>query len=337
MTLLYTFLVIGVIATVHEFGHFLVAKQQNIPVKELSIGMGPKILQKRVKETNFTLRLIPLFAYVHMAGSSPEDEDLEGGFLTARPAAKAKILLAGSGMNVLLALLIFIILFMGVGLPSESSEIGKVLEDSPAQAAGLLAGDEIVRINDQEVDSWQSMTQAINGQGQDEMTVLVLREGTEKSLEIRPAYDESQDRYLMGVEPARQRMSIFSAIYQGILQSLTFIYLMVSGLVAMVTGQMPAEISGPVGIANLIGSASALGFVSLLNLTAVLSLNIAIINMLPLPALDGGKLVLVLLEKIRGKRLSMEKEATINLIGFALLIGIMLLATYKDILRLFGD
>ncbi len=335
MTFLLTLLVIGIIATVHELGHYFVAKRQHIPVKELSIGIGPKIMQKSFHETMFSLRLIPIFAYVQLGGTTPDEEQMRNGFMNASPGAKAKVLFAGSVMNVVLAIVIFIILFMGIGIYSEEAEIGQVYENSAAQLAGIEAGDEIVAIDGTTVSSWEEMSQLIQD-SKDEILLSVSRDEQQMDISLTPAIDEETGRKLIGIERARIRLNLFQAVYQGTMQSLAFIIMMLQGLWMMISGTAPADVSGPVGIANMVREASSMGLTSLAHFTAILSLNLAIINLLPIPGLDGGKLMIVLLEKVRGKRLPFEKEAAINLIGFALLIAIMLIATYKDLMKLIG-
>ncbi len=337
MTFLLTFIVIGIIATVHELGHFFVARKQGIPVKELSLGIGPKIMQRQGKHTMFSLRIIPIFAYVNMAGASPDEEHMENGYLNASPGAKAKVLLAGSAMNVVLAIVIFMIIFMGVGVLSNEALIGTVSENSPASEAGLEEGDRILAIGEQDVETWNEMSQIIMESGMQELSLSIERDGQEQVTALTPYEDVETGRLMIGIGRSIERLNPFQAIYRGAVESFTFIVLMVQGIFMMLTGAAPAEVSGPVGIANMVRQASDAGFISLAYFTAILSLNLAIINMLPLPGLDGGKLILVLIEKIRGKRLPIEKESYINLIGFVLLIAIMLMATYKDILRLIGN
>jgi len=238
-------------------------------------------------------------------------------------------------MNVVLAIVIFIILFMGIGIYSEEAEIGQVYENSAAQLAGIEAGDEIVAIDGTTVSSWEEMSQLIQD-SKDEILLSVSRDEQQMDISLTPAIDEETGRKLIGIERARIRLNLFQAVYQGTMQSLAFIIMMLQGLWMMISGTAPADVSGPVGIANMVREASSMGLTSLAHFTAILSLNLAIINLLPIPGLDGGKLMIVLLEKVRGKRLPFEKEAAINLIGFALLIAIMLIATYKDLMKLIG-
>ena len=337
MTFLLTFIVIGIIATVHELGHYVAARRQGIPVKELSLGIGPKIFQRQGKNTKFSLRIIPIFAYVNMAGSTPDEEDMENGFLNARPGAKAKILFAGSAMNIVLAIVIFMIIFMGVGVLSDEPIVGSINPDSPAYNAGFEVGDTILAIEGQEVTSWTQMSQTIMESELEELRITLSRNGQQIITELMPYQDEETGRTMIGIGRSIERLNPFQAIYRGAVESFTFIGLMIQGLYMMITGAMPPAVSGPVGIANMVRQASDAGLISLMYFTAILSLNLAIINLLPLPGLDGGKLILVLIEKIRGKRLPLEKESFINLIGFVLLIAIMLMATYKDILRIIGN
>lgn len=334
MSILMTFIVIGIIAAAHELGHFYAARKQGIAVRELSIGVGPKILQRKLDETRFSLRLIPVFAYVHLAGSLPEEQDIPGGFLKASPKTKAKVLVAGSAMNIILALVIFIVLFMGIGVYSDAPRIGAVYTDSPAYEAGLKKGDEVLSIEGETVSTWGDMTGIIAESGGRTLQVRVERNGQELEMAVVPAHSEEAGRAMIGIERARERLGPLRAVYEGVVQSFLFVSLMVQALIMMATGAIPADVSGPVGIAAMVGEATAAGVTSLLYFTAVLSLNLAIINLLPIPGLDGGKLILVLIEKVRGKRLPYEKEAMINIVGFAVLIAIMLLATYRDIARL---
>lgn len=335
MSILLTFIVIGVIATVHELGHFWMAKREGILVRELSLGIGPKIFQTRRGQTSYSLRVFPFFAYVQMGGMMPEEQEMENGYLSKRPAQKARVLVAGSFMNVVLAIVIFIVLFMGIGVFSDAPDIGAVYDGSPAMEAGLQAGDRVVAIDGRSIDSWNDMIGVI-GQSADETLSFAIQRGDQSlQLDVTPQQDPGSDRALIGIERSRERLGPIQAIAQGVWQSVAFVGIMISALAMMITGQAPAELSGPVGIAGMVGEASSAGVAGLLFFTAILSLNLAILNLLPFPALDGGKLVLVAIEKIRGKRLDTEKEVMINVVGFAILIGIMLFATYNDILNLF--
>lgn len=336
MTFLLTFIVIGIIATVHELGHFFVARMQKIPVKELSLGIGPKIMQKQGKHTMFSLRIIPIFAYVNLAGETSEEQNMENGFLNSRPGAKAKVLVAGSAMNIVLAIVIFMIIFMGMGVLSDEPIVGSVSVDSPAEEAGLLVDDRIVAINGEEVESWDEISEIVSSEGSENIDLILEREGESVSTQLTPYEDMDTGRLMIGIGRQTVRLNPFQAIYRGVVESYTFIVLMIQALFMMVTGAVPAELSGPVGIATMVKDASDAGLLSLMYFTAILSLNLAIINMLPIPGLDGGKLILVLIEKIRGKRLPIEKEALINMIGFFLVIGLMVFATYSDVMKLFG-
>ncbi|QRN86321.1 RIP metalloprotease RseP [Clostridia bacterium] len=337
MTFLLTFIVIGIIATVHELGHFFVARMQGIPVKELSLGIGPKIMQKQGEHTMFSLRIIPIFAYVNLAGETSEEQNIENGYLNAKPGAKAKVLVAGSAMNIVLAIVIFMIIFMGMGVLSDEPIIGSISMDSPAEEAGLLEDDRILSINGENVESWDEISEIITSVEPVEIDLILERDGENIETQLTPYEDLETGRLMIGIGRPIVKLNPFQAIYRGIVESYTFIVLMVQALFMMVTGAMPAELSGPVGIATMVKDASDAGLLSLMYFTAILSLNLAIINMLPIPGLDGGKLILVLIEKIRGKRLPVEKEALINMVGFFLIIAIMVFATYNDVLKLFGN
>lgn len=333
-TLLIAVLVFGILILAHELGHFLAAKTAGIRVIEFSIGMGPSIFAFKGKETLYSLRLFPIGGFNRMAGMEPGEDDGERGFNKQPLLSKMGVVLAGSTMNFILALLLFIIVFMVLGIPSQSPLVGKIVPDSPAEVAGLREGDRILAVNGQKINSWDQLLNSIQKKAEKKVNFLVARKGQKINLQITPQKDPETGNSMIGIWRAWEKRGLIDSIVMGVKQAIGVGVLLVSTLVQMITGKIAPNVAGPVGIVQLVGEAAKLGVVSVLNFTAILSLNLGLINLFPIPALDGSRLVFLGLEGILGRPVNPEKENFIHLIGFAFLITIMLIITYQDILRL---
>ncbi len=337
MTLLATIIIFGLLIFVHEFGHFIMAKQAGIYVEEFSLGMGPKVFGGKRGETLYSLRAFPIGGFVRMAGMEPDQEVPEGkGFNEKSVLARMSVIFAGPLMNFLLAVVLFVVVFMIIGIPSSENVVGNVVPNRPAAKAGLMAGDRITAVNGQEVNAWMDLVRIIHGKAGEKITLTVLRNGKELKFTVVPQLDPKYEVGLIGIEQTWRRYGLFQAVWLGLQQSYEATKFILVGFIKTFSGQTEVEISGPVGIFGMVGQAIKFGLGTVLSFTAVLSLNLGLINLFPIPALDGSRLVFLGFEGLRGRPLDPNKENMIHLIGFALLMMLIIVITYNDIVRLLG-
>ena len=346
MTLIYFILILGVIIFIHELGHFIFAKKAGVHVYEFAIGMGPKIFSKQPKnsETVYSLRLIPLGGFCSMAGETVEEDTSvpKNKQLTNKTwFQRFMVVFAGPLFNFILAFIL--LLFMGFvyGVPSTKPVVGAIETASPAEKAGLEVGDTILSINDKKVRNWDQILMKLQLINNDDGVDFKIKDskGNEKVIEIFPKKQVIDDvvtyRFGIGSISTREHGILPSISYAGSkLVSLT--ESMGTVLSGLFTGKIAASnISGPVGIYSVVGEQAKAGFDSILYLIAYLSINVGFINLVPFPAFDGGRILFLIIEKIKGKPVSSKTENMFHNIGFFILIGLMLLVTFNDILRLF--
>ena len=338
MTAVSAIIVFCLLILSHEFGHFIMARLNGVYVHDFSLGMGPKLLRYKGKETQYNLRLFPIGGHCLMMGEDEESSD-ERAFNRKKVWQRILIIAGGPAMNVVAAVLIFIFTFMVLGEPQPNTRI-EVMPDRAAQEAGMMSGDLIVEISGQPVHIWSDIPAAMSAaaaSGQS-VNVVVLRDGRAVSLTVRPYLEDGYWR--IGIVWAGEIVSVkhgfFSAISMGVKESFLFTKALLSALVGMMAGTVAPDVAGPVGIVNIIGEVARSGLQYLLLLTAYLSINLAIINLLPIPALDGSRIVFLLVEGLRGKPIKPEREGMVHFIGFMLLIGLIIIVTYNDIARLIG-
>ncbi len=347
-TLIASIIVFGLIIFVHELGHFLQARIVGIRVEEFALGMGPKVLSTQKGETVYSLRALPLGGFCRMAGQAGEggykvSSVYDPGRFDQKPVwARMSVVLAGPIMNFALAVLLFFAVFGFFGIPQDyTAEIGEVMVGSPAESVGLQEGDRVIAINGMQVNSWSEMVEIIGRHPDEKLTMEIKRKSTVSTVEVTPQYDPESQRALIGITPKGrfiwQRIGIVAGFKEALLQTWQIIVLTLESLIGMIRGTVSAEgVAGPVGIISLIGESARFGFFSVLNLTALISVNLGLLNLLPIPALDGSHMLFMLIEAVRGKPINPEKENLVHLLGFVVLMGLMLLITYKDILRLFS-
>ena len=338
LTILAAVFVFALLVLFHEFGHFITAKMTGMRVDEFAIGFGPKLASVQYGETLYSLRAIPLGGYNRIAGMDLDDDSAGERGYSARPIwARMIVILAGSVMNFILPLMIFfgIFFFAGIQTPSEEPVLGAVIEHRPAAQAGLQEGDRITRIDGREIATWQDFVDNIKDDGGKVLTVEFLRDGQPLATTLIPKYDEDAKRALVGVsgtvnvtELGLGQSAVFALQHTG-----EIIRRMLIGLFEIFTGQTAAELSGPLGVAEMAGQVAQMGFVPLLNFAALLSLNLGIINLLPVPALDGGHFVTLLLEAVRRKPLSKKAQQYSQMTGAVLLLALMIFATINDLMR----
>ena len=332
--------VIGLLVFFHEFGHFIIAKWSGILVYKFSFGFGPKILSFKLGETEYLLSLFPLGGYVKMAGEDKEsaDNDVPLSRLYNRKPIWIRVLIVAGGpfMNFVLAMLIFAILFSTYGVPTVIPVVDKVNEGGPAYIAGIKPGDKIIEINGEKFTSPEEIANVINKNTGKKIEISVKRNDKKLIFSVTPIWDENlkRGRLFISFKIYNKRYAPIGAFSKGITTSFTLLGLIISGFVKVINGSMPFEVAGPLGIAQMAGEAAKYGIVNLLNFSALLSLYVGLLNLLPFPILDGGVLLLLGIEKIRGKPLEENKLQIIYFIGIAFLLFLFLFGTYSDVLRL---
>jgi regulator of sigma E protease len=339
MTVLAAILVFCLLILSHELGHFIMAKLNGIYVYDFSLGMGPKLFSIKGKETAYTLRLFPIGGHCLMMGED-EESDNERSFGKKKVWQRILVIAGGPAMNFLTAVLLFVITFMFMGEPHPSNKVD-VMPGKAAEEAGMLSGDLIVQINEQPTNTWTDIPAVMAGASETGQAVNVAVQRDDKiiTITIQPFLEDGYWRIgiLWAGEIVFIRHGFFSAISLGVTESYQFTKALLSALVGMVAGTVPPDVAGPVGIVNIIGEVARSGLQFLLMLTAFLSINLGVINLLPIPALDGSRIVFLLVEGLRGKPIKPEREGMVHFIGFMLLIGLIILVTYNDIIRLIAE
>ena len=334
-TVLALIFVLGLLVIFHEFGHFIMAKRTGVLVEEFGIGFGPKICQRDLGETTYTIRLFPLGGFVKMLG---EDNDLptnnDRSFRQLPPSKRLLIIGAGPVMNFFLALLLFALIFFLAGVPASEAQVGAVIPDSPADKAGIRPGDKIVAIEGAKIQTWNQVIEHIGPRADQNTHIVLSRDTGQTQIWLTPELDAESDRGIIGIQRVMKPYQPLSSLYFGARQTLGTIILITSQVIEMVAQRQPADVAGPVGIAKVVGEVARTGFINLLVLTASLSVNLGLFNLFPIPLLDGGQIVLTVWESIRGKRLGPEEEGVFNLVGAFLLLTLLVLATYQDFKRL---
>ncbi|MDY3973781.1 RIP metalloprotease RseP [uncultured Veillonella sp.] len=336
LTILATIFVFGVIVFIHEFGHFITAKASGMRVDEFAIGFGPALVKKQKGETLYSIRAIPLGGYNKIAGMMPDEELDDRSFLNKPVWKRFIVIFAGAFFNFLLAIVIFFGVFVTYGQQTPSNEpvIGRIVNDSPAIAAHLEVNDRITSINGKAITQWSDITTHLKGTENTVVTMMIDRGGETKEVSVIPT--ESSGRAIIGINPQINSTpySIGEAAERSVTATIAILQEMVRTLWLMITGQMAAQVSGPIGVAQAAGEMAQFGFVYLLNFTAILSLNLGVINLLPVPALDGGHLILLIIEGITRRRMPPKALQYIQMTGVILLIALFIYATTHDISRL---
>lgn len=336
MTIIAAILIFFVTVIFHEFGHFFMAKLCNVKVLEFAVGMGPKLLKKQKGETLYSFRALPLGGFCQMEG---EDEEAisERSFSKQKPWKKVLILAMGPVMNFLLAIILFAIVNLNTGVVT--TQIEKVVENSPAYEAGIKSGDIIQTVNGVEINEWQDFSNyiaSIDANNIKELKIsLINSEKEAKEITLMPKYDEKEKRFLIGVQAAVVK-SVTKSFKLAIFQTINIIGLMFSFIGQLLTGKVGTEnVGGPVAVVQMIGQAANYGVVALMQFSAFISINLGVFNLLPIPALDGSRILFALIEMVRRKPIAPEKEGFVHMIGFALLLMLMIFITFNDVSRIF--
>lgn len=357
LTLVIFLVVLALLVLAHEFGHFITARKAGMRVHEFGFGFPPKLFSKKVGETVYSFNLLPLGGFVKIKGEDGEAADEPDSFGYQKAWKRAVVLVAGVAMNFVLAGVLLCIGFI-IGLPTDVSngvEKGAILVEqqkvlvqmvekgSPAEKAGVKFGDEVVSINNEAVKSSQGMVAFVQAHGKEELLLKVRRGKEELSLkavpEIIKAGETTPRLGLMLADAGIVRYPWYMAIYKGFVAAgiglvniFIAFYLLLKNLI--IGKGMAFDVSGPVGIAVMIGQSAKLGISYLINITAMISLSLAAINILPIPALDGGRILFILIEKIIRRPVNRKYEQYAHLVGFALLMALIVVVTGRDILGL---
>ena len=326
MNILIAILMFCLLVFVHEFGHFAAAKAVGIRVNEFSIGMGPLLLHRQKGDTEYSLRAFPIGGYCKMEGED-EDSDDERAFNKKSPLAKAFVIVAGAFMNILTTVIILSMVLTYAG--TLTTTLDEVVEGHPAALAGVRPGDQILAVNGEDYSSWVGIVGAISESEGDTINLTLLRDGSQIDIVSRVVVNE-EGRRVIGITPEISH-SVFLGIKNAFVTTGVMLGAMGEFLVQLFTGQASASnVVGPIGIVSIIGEQAKTGLINVVYLMAMISLNLGVVNLLPLPALDGGRLLFVVIRLFSGGRISDETEARIHMVGMILLLGLMLFLVFKD-------
>ncbi len=341
ITALAIILTFSIVVFVHELGHFLVALKIGIKVETFSLGFGPEIIGVTRKGIRYRLSLLPLGGYVKMKGENPVEEgaDDKDSFVSQDPLNRLKVLFAGPVMNFLAGALIFSMILYLIGLPRvvDEPKIGGVMENSPALEAGIQDGDKVLSINQEEVSTWEEVTGTIARYSENKINLKIDRDGNIINIAVQAQFMEEHDRKLIGIIPVVEQIKsgFFRAFYEGFKYTGYLTVEILRSLWLMITGRMEAEVAGPVGIGGLISDAAGEGLGHLFQFIAIISINLGMINLFPIPVLDGGHIIFAVIEKIKGSPVDEKKMNIANMIGLALLFSLLIFVTWQDIARIF--
>lgn len=321
---------LGFLVFIHEGGHFLAARLFKVKVEAFSIGFGPKIFVKKGKETEYSISAIPFGGYVKMTGESARSDE-EGAFNKAKVSHRIAIVAAGAIVNIIFGILVYFILVLSSGY-NISSIVDSIIPEAISNVSEIEVGDKILKINDKKIRIKADMNKALKDSNGEPVKVLVNRNNEEKEIQVIPT--EYKGVYVLGIQVALVEGTFSEKIYYAFWETADFIFSIGDSLKMLFTGNISVEqMTGPIGISEIVVKSS--GLYSFINLLSLISVSLGITNLLPIPALDGGRIVLLIIEGIRGKALKEEVELSIQSIGFALLILFSLYVSYNDILRIF--
>ena len=346
LSLLWFILILGSIVAIHEFGHFIFAKMANIYVYEFSIGMGKKIFGKKKKdgETEFCVRAVPLGGYVMIAGEDVEDDKIPKDRQMCNKSfiQRFLVLFAGPFNNFLFAFMVLLVSAFIYGAVITDPYVGEVSPDYPAYQAGLERGDLVLSLDGEKISNWdKGLIKLQTNQGETVTFEVKKKNGTVAIYDITPirVTDEGgNESYKFGIATMYQKeYGFFKSIKYAANKTVSLFGSMFETLKYLFTGKVGVnQLSGPVGIYSIIDSQSKQGLEAVLYLVAYLSINVGVINLLPFPAFDGGRILFLIIEKVFKKPVSKKAENMIHTIGFMLIIGLLIYVTFNDIFKLFG-
>lgn len=348
--LLPTLIILGVLILIHELGHFVACRLTGVRVEKFSIGFGPEIFHLQGRETRYVLSLLPFGGYVKPAGETVSEVadagPRPGDYLAASVLRRLFIVTAGVVMNYLLSYVLFVTIFV-MGRPVPLAQIGGLVEGYPAEVSGLRKGDRILSVNGVSVTSWEELTRNLSEIQETEVALEVERAKELKSFRVpvrvepmRDIFGKTHEVPRIGILPDIETQQIVTlplavSLKEALLTELELTAMTYKALYYLATGRLSLKtIAGPIGIASMTGTATKMGAVYVLHLTAVLGISLAVVNLLPIPALDGGHFLFLLIEAVRGKGVSLEFQERVTQIGFALLMVLMVFVIYNDLVNL---
>jgi regulator of sigma E protease len=340
---------LGVLIVIHEFGHFLFAKLSGVGVLTFSVGFGPKLWKKKKGETEYALSAFPLGGYVKMVGEDPDEEvqqaDIEKSFAHKGLLKRIAIVAAGPGFNLLLAVFLLMIVFVLYGVPVLSTQVGGVEPGSPADRAGIKKGDRIVAVSGQPVTEWEELSKRIKESQGSPLNLSIRREAQDVAVTVQPTkresrtiFGEKKDEWMIGIgsHVSIEKGNPGLAIVKAVQQTYDYARLTLVALYKMITGEVsPRNLGGPILIAQMAGQQAQEGVGSFLGFLAILSINLGVLNLLPIPVLDGGHLLFFLVEAVIGKPVAVRHREVAQQVGIFLLMLLMIYAFYNDIARFF--
>lgn len=352
ISLLVFLFILGLLIIVHELGHFMLAKRAGVRVEEFSLGFGPRLLNKRIGPTDYNVNAVPLGGYIKLAGESLESyKGNSDEYMSKSIFARSLIIFFGPLLNYVLGFLVFWLIFFA-GYPTLTARVGGLVEGLGAKEAGIQAGDRILAVDSQAIKTWEDLQNIIQAKkATEKVSLSVLRDSKEQAIEVRLTQREFDDVFgqkrtmvLLGITPfqdevVKVRHGLIKSLVLSADKTIELTLLTYKSIFMIATGKMSMResVTGPLGIFYITSKAASAGVIAILQLIAFLSISLAIFNLLPLPVLDGGHILLLAVEKIRGRKLSVKSERFIMQIGFALIISLAVIVTYNDLLRFFGD
>lgn len=350
MGIISAIILLGVLVFIHELGHFIFAKKTGVLVERFSIGFGPILAKWQKGETEYALSAIPLGGYVKMYGEQPDaeiDPEKEPRSFANQPVwARFLIVAAGPVFNLLLAVVIYTIIFM-YGTPRYLSSVGDVAADSPAQHAGLVKGDLIKSIDGQDMKFWDNMTDYVQEHPGKPLRFTLERDGKLINVLITPKLVTDKNVFGEGIKVGRvgvargdkyikERLNPVKAVEQGFVQTYNISKMMLVGVVKLFEKVVPADsVGGPIMIVQMAKQSAETGFLTFFAFMAVISINLGILNLLPIPVLDGGHILFLFIETIIRRPVSIKVREIANMCGMAVLLSVMFFAFYNDIMRFF--
>jgi regulator of sigma E protease len=344
-------IVLGVLIFFHELGHFLVARLLGVGVETFSLGFGPKMIGKKIGITDYRISAIPLGGYVKMVGEQPDADldpaDIPLSFTHKHVFKRILIVAAGPFFNILLALIIFYGIFQISGMLILKPSIGEVNEGTPAYRTGLKKGDLVVSIDGVKISSWEDMAKMITTSKGNALSISVLRDNSVYIVDVTPEpkifkniFNEDIERYVIGVTASgdffTEDLNVFQALSQSFIQTYQITALTIKGVVKLFQGTVsPKTLGGPIMIAQMAGQEAREGPVNLTFFIALISINLAILNFLPIPVLDGGHLLFFFVEAVIGRPVSIKIREIAQQAGIFVLILLMIYVFYNDIARVF--
>lgn len=349
---LVTFLMIlGILIIVHELGHFLFAKKVGVRIEQFSLGFGPVLWKKKRHHTEYSINSILLGGFVKLSGDNLEEyKGQPYEYFSKSPSARAGIIFAGPFVNYLLGILIFWFAFI-IGFPTMTTKVGGLKEGSGAQLAGILVGDRIIAIDGIKIKYWEELQKIIHPKSdKDIVNITVLREKKEFSFPVQVKTEELDDLVgskqkagIIGISVSEEMFLVKHGVVESFHLSMSKTWELTKmtyvGLWRMIIGKlsMRESVTGPLGMYYVTTKVTKVGFGAVLHLFAVLSISLGIFNLLPLPILDGGHILLLVVEKIRGKALSVKVDRVVSKVGLTFIVGLAVFVTCNDIIRFFGD